>query len=62
MLKIIKVEFEATQHLLNGVGVAVVECGIRRDTRADGVELLIAWIALSFNYKSARKASADSGA
>ncbi|MBU5881147.1 sugar transferase, partial [Vibrio cholerae O1] len=34
-------EFEATQHLLNGVGVAVVERGIRRDAEKDGPQLLL---------------------
>ena len=28
VLQIVKVEFEAAQHFLHGVGVAVVECGV----------------------------------
>lgn len=46
VLKIIKVKFEATQHLLYGVGVAVVERCVGGDAWADSVELLIAWVAL----------------
>lgn len=46
MLQIKKIVAQATEHLLDGVGIAVVEGGVRSDTRADLIEVAITGIAL----------------
>lgn len=46
VLQIKKIVAQATEHLLDGVGIAVVEGGVRGDTRTDLVEVAITGIAL----------------
>ena len=46
MLQIEEVVAQATEHLLNSVGIAVVEGGVRSDPRTDLVEVAITGIAL----------------
>ena len=48
VLKVIKVVVEADEHLIKGVGIAVVEGGIGGDAGADGVEVGVARIALHY--------------
>ena len=46
VLQIKKVVAQAAEHLLDGVGIAVVEGGVRSDSRTDLVEVAITGIAL----------------
>lgn len=46
VLQIKKIVAQATEHLLDGVGIAVVEGGVGGDTRTDLVEVAITGIAL----------------
>ena len=46
VFKVVEVELQSSEHFLQGVGVAVVECGVRRHARAYGIELLVARVAL----------------
>lgn len=46
MLQIVKIELQSAQHLLDGVGVAIVERSIAGHTGTHLVESLVAWVAL----------------
>ena len=46
MTKVVEIVLQAAEHLLHSVGVAVVECGVRCDTRAYLVEIFIAFVVL----------------
>lgn len=46
VLEVIEVELKSAQHFLDGVGVAIIECGIRRHPRTYAVEKLVARVAL----------------
>ena len=46
MLQIVEVKLQSAQHFFDGVGIAVVERGIRGDARAYLVELLVTAVAL----------------
>lgn len=46
MLEVIEVELEATEHLLHGVGVAIVEGGVAGDTGTNLIEIGVARIVL----------------
>lgn len=46
VLQIKKIVAQATEHLLDGVGIAIVEGGVGSDTRTDLVEVAITGIAL----------------
>ena len=46
VLQVIQVKLQPFQHLLHGIRVTVVQGGVRRDTRADLVEVNIPWVTL----------------
>ena len=46
MLQVIEIEVETSEHLLDGVAVAIVERGVGCHARANLVEVLVAWVAL----------------
>ena len=43
---VIQVQFQSSQHLLHRVGIAIIECGIRRDAWAHLIEFHIARVML----------------
>ena len=44
MLQVVKIELQTAQHLLHGVGIAVVERRIRRDAGLHLVEIDVPWV------------------
>ena len=46
MLQVVEVKLQSAQHLLHGISISIVERGVRRDTRAYLIEVLVAWVML----------------
>lgn len=48
MLQVVEVELQSSEHLLHGVGVAIVEGGVGGDTRANLVEEAVTRVVLLY--------------